>query len=551
MPRNHLRTRSVTLHRLPRLGADDMIDAIDAERADSMGADVTPLDIAGMPAVWIDGCLSSDEAPEWCADASATTGLDIGHRDQLSGGMLLVSVDQRVYAIGYGREGHRLLLDEYKDQRFGLSFAVRALDASLLHELERRFPSAQGRTDITHVPAGLPITSFGLGPAEIVRSLGGLMADVDLAFCRETKRAVRIEGSAGLRLRLGVLPDDLVTDIRTVAEVCASQPPAPALEFIDHIQPVHEAALLRELDAALEELLDRGLDEAGEHLAPVVPSTCLRHIADTHSYLLRIPSRRAHTFDHLDLEVFLERLEHHQLGQRVQALRKGRLHLCADGNGKDRLAGAMAIKWLEASWSLGDRRFHLLDGQWYEIGAGYLATVTAHVKEILARVPSLDLPAWKRGWTEQDYNEKVPERRDGYLCLDRQGIPNPFKSSNRIEICDLLGPNDELVHVKQAKGSAPLSHLFNQALVSTQTLAWAPGSSRHFSDLVHERGNRRTLPPDFEPKKVVLAILLKHGQSLTAGSLFPFSQVTLAHTATTLQKQHKAELEVISIPQSA
>jgi hypothetical protein len=152
MPRSHVATRPVTLHRLPGVQADDMINAIDVELADGMDGDLHSIRIAGMPAIWVDGCLAPEEPAEWCADASVTTGLPIDHRDQRSGGLLLICVDATAYAIGYGQQGHRLLLDEKKDQRFGLRFAIRVLDPHQVNELTRRFPSARGRTDITYVP---------------------------------------------------------------------------------------------------------------------------------------------------------------------------------------------------------------------------------------------------------------------------------------------------------------------------------------------------------------------------------------------------------------
>ncbi len=54
-----------------------------------------------------------------------------------------------------------------------------------------------------------------------------------------------------------------------------------------------------------------------------------------------------------------------------------------------------------------------------------------------------------------------------------------------IEACDLLGPDDELIHVKRLRGSDDASHLFSQGLVSVSALildgqarikfeAWAP-----------------------------------------------------------------------------
>jgi uncharacterized protein (TIGR04141 family) len=51
---------------------------------------------------------------------------------------------------------------------------------------------------------------------------------------------------------------------------------------------------------------------------------------------------------------------------------------------------------------------------------------------------------------------------------------------------------------------------------------------------------------DFTPKKVVYAILLKKGQELTSETLFPFSQVTLAHAARIL-RSHQIDVEVVGI----
>lgn len=94
---------------------------------------------------------------------------------------------------------------------------------------------------------------------------------------------------------------------------------------------------------------------------------------------------------------------------------------------------------------------------------------------------------------------------------------------------------DQLIHVKRAKGSAPLSHLFSQGLVSAQTLLFGPAHVRQrFAEAVTALGKGRTLPPEFTPKKVVYAILLENGKQLTPDTLFPFSQVTLAHAAKTL-----------------
>jgi uncharacterized protein (TIGR04141 family) len=119
-------------------------------------------------------------------------------------------------------------------------------------------------------------------------------------------------------------------------------------------------------------------------------------------------------------------------------------------------------------------------------------------------------------------------------------------AGSTVEICDLLGPDNELIHVKRASGSSPLSHLFAQGLVSAQTLLFSPDARERFVAKVKQFGKGRSIRPDFIPAKVVFAILLKNGEQLTAATLFPFSQVTLAHTSRMLQS-HQIAVEVIGI----
>ncbi len=80
-----------------------------------------------------------------------------------------------------------------------------------------------------------------------------------------------------------------------------------------------------------------------------------------------------------------------------------------------------------------------------------------------------------------------------------------------------------------------------------QTLVSSPDARAEFTAKVLGHPKGRNLPADFIPKKVIFGILLKDGEPITVDTLFPFSQVTLAHTATELQTRHQVTVEVIGI----
>lgn len=206
--------------------------------------------------------------------------------------------------------------------------------------------------------------------------------------------------------------------------------------------------------------------------------------------------------------------------------------------------------WLEAAICVQERRFSLVDGDWYEVDARYLKRIREDVERILTRPSSVQLPRWNvyANEGERAYNVRVGrERPDEYLRLDREGIKDEFHRRNGVEICDLLGRDGALVHVKHAHGSAPLSHLFMQALVAVQTFRNSPQVRRRFAALVTSLGPRWAMSPDFEPERLVFAILLKDGSELSPDTLFPFAQVALVHIDRVLRSTYGIEIEVVPI----
>jgi uncharacterized protein (TIGR04141 family) len=106
-----------------------------------------------------------------------------------------------------------------------------------------------------------------------------------------------------------------------------------------------------------------------------------------------------------------------------------------------------------------------------------------------------------------------------------------------------------LILVKRAKGSGPLSHLFSQARVAVELLQESAQVRADFTAKVARlSGDSLLLPADYTPKRIVLAMLLKHGGRLTPETIFGFSQITIAQTAKALAARGVA-VEVVGIPE--
>ena len=552
------RTRLATLHRLtPRVRPDvasmwaEYTRYVTEDELTARGASWhMDLSVGGAPAIWI-GLPGTADCAEWCSDAAITTGLDVAYEDSRSGGVLLVGVDDVAYAMSYGT-GYALIPGRLKDRRFGMSFAVRRLNPGRVADVVRRRPDGRGRTDSTLVAAGAPIISFGITEnVDIIRRLGGKATGLKTAFGARDNREVSVEGSAGLRTRYAIDPDKLIADIREVERVCREENPDSAFEFVDHVQPVTDPDTVSDLDGQLEILLGWDAAVAGGYLVPVVPSSALKHYQAARSHTVKVGSATCVRAGLLELDEILYRTRLQDEGKRLTSLRRGWVSLNSDADGRQQIARTDADHWIEANIDLGARRFVLLDGEWFEIGAEYVRTCRDTIASLFPTVPSVTLPPWFLSMreTEGDYNHKVADSHPGvFLCLDKNSdVRSPLGARSSLEMCDLLGPSNELIHVKHARGSEPLSHLFFQGLVSAETLTASAAAREQFAGAVAKLPNGRVLPESFRPQKVVYAILLKAGTQVTANTLFPFSQASLAHASRTLRMYH-IDVEVIGIP---
>ncbi|MFG3086149.1 TIGR04141 family sporadically distributed protein [Streptomyces antibioticus] len=538
-----------TVYRLSGVAptTEAMLYALDLALLDRLGADPHLPEALGVPAVYITCGMEHSEAP-WCEPMSRSTGITVSESVRRTAAVLLLAVDGTVYAIGCD-QGYRLIPDHLKDKRFGLSFAIRQMDPSLIRGAVSR-SLGQARTDISLVPGGAPVPLLGIRDhSRIVRSLGGYLDDLPLTRSRYSRgKAVSAQGGCGLRIALGVEPEALLSDLRTITRICREDIPNQELEFVDHIVPVNAPATLDALDEALDDRLGRPADGS---VSVAVPSEHHMAYAEATTYLTQINSPGALRSDDFDLGYVLTRARLAPPGRRLRVLREGTVTLAGDRRGRaaDTLAVTSALTWLETGVSLGPRRFFLMDGEWYEAGAAYVEECQAAVRALFSPSPSVALPSWADGESENTYNNRVADDQPDWLCLDTKNVANPLRPRDQVEICDLLMPDGTLILVKRAGGSGPLSHLFSQARVAVELLQESAQVRADFTAMVARLSRGALcLPDDYTPKRIVLAMLLKRRESLTSDSVFGFSQITIAQTSKALAARG-VTVEVAGIPQ--
>ncbi|MEV4198497.1 DUF6119 family protein [Micromonospora globbae] len=505
------------------------------------------IEVAGVPAVLVHGSVARPRA-EWCDVLARLVGRDIDLGYSNGGGALLLAVDERAYVLAYGTLGRFLVVREKFDPTFGVSFAVRALLPSEIRQVRRRMLGASGRVDRSLVPGGQPIWKYGIDKwGEIVGQVCGRTDNPNLTACRRTGRPVKVDGGEALHIPLCVEPEGLLADLREIDRVCRQESPLADLAFITQIRPVpaNDARM-----SSLEDALDQRLALTDpERLGVSVPGDLVGDIDHVASYRVSVPKsgRAATVTPELDLPVILAHTNGALDGDRWTGLRHGRVILCADIAGKDAMMSTPVSRWLTAEVTVGSSHLLLHEDRWYEIGDRHREFLRQEIAQILDRPSDIVLPPWTSDLPDEAaYNRTVAESDQRFVLLDKK-LLRTAQHPRGIEACDLLGPGGELIHVKRASGSSPLSHLFAQGVTSAEALRYEADARTMFLDLVRQQPHAPELTDDFRPRKVVYAIALTSGRTVTVDTLFTFAQVALYQAMKTLRIDG-VDVEVVTIP---
>ena len=387
---------------------------------------------------------------------------------------------------------------------------------------------------------------------EIIRRIGGRAKDLKVTFATRTTARSTWKARPACGCGSASSPHALVADIREIERVCREEEPDQALAFIEYIQPVADADTKDELDAELERLLGR---DAGRRRAsvPVVPTSVLEHFGAGAQLHDEDRPRHGRRGAHAGTRGLPPPHPAQRDGERVEGAARRARALNADDDGRRgprpragrQVAGGQHVPRIA-------RRFFLMDGDWFEIGAEYVRASRDAIGRLFPATPTVDLPPWylPKGATEYDYNCYVAVRSGGDTCAwtgtRRSATRSGRAAAWRSATCSARATSSSTSSApRDPRRSATCS-----PRASSRRRAWSPGRPRcgSSSSARSPRCPRRAyLPADFKPTKVVYAILLENGKQLTPDTLFPFSQATLAHAARILGT-YGIDVEVVGIP---
>jgi len=366
-----------------------------------------------------------------------------------SKGVLLVKAEhddqERIFAIVFGL-GRHLLAESVMEDRFGLRVVLNCVVRDSLRSIDKTALGSVPKQSREQMSRESEASGFGIDiEQDLVSAVTGRSKDARLGKT--------ISGRDALVVSVKVDKSDIRAWLPVCIELNESEAYKAEFDWIDQIRDVRDPKKLDELNGWLIDRLNAGeLDRIWMAPPTVVDWVDIKGF----KYKGKV---RGDLHPDMDVADLLADMPDEDVT--LHALMARTVYALSAKN--DEVAEHWsAYKCLYAEASIDNELFILNNGRWYKISENF----TQRVLDDFEQTPEseIELPDYDHD-NEGDYNEKVAANLDGAFCMDRKMISHGGGHST-IEFCDLLTKDKKLVHVKHYSGSAQLSHLFNQGVVS-------------------------------------------------------------------------------------
>lgn len=450
-----------------------------------------------------------DSLPSWLSIFQGALRPDIqDSHNASSAAVFLVEAVERLFAITFGY-GRNLLRPGVWDEDFGLKVTLNAVDASRIKSIDRLKFDAISQHSQIQASRDASILEFGLDvEQDLLRAVTGKPVDLTLASQLTGKDALK----ADVRVELPGIRGLLGRFLEAFHQITYRD----HFSFVDNIHELRDPIVVGQLD---EVLIERINAREFDRLYLAIPDLVDWEGVSGFKYR---DSHRGTLYPDIHFRTFLE-VEGQDFHPTIPILKKSRrVYLMSHEN--DLAVRAWPIyRCIYFETDRQGETFLLNNGKWYRVRTDFLQLVNGSFDEVVSdrlRLPDFAHP------DEQTYNESVARGDPGNFCLmDRRLVPYPTER-DQVEFCDLYSRNRLIIHVKRYRGSATLSHLFSQGLVSAELFCTSPDFRFEVNKLLEEPfrlADTRPRPPN-DTYEVVFAIASKSRNPLT---LPFFSRVNL------------------------
>lgn len=424
--------------------------------------------------------------------------------------IFIVHANNRIFAIPFGYGWH-CLKEGVFEEKFGLKVAINSINETSIKKVTKKNISITPKDNQEQLAkfSGFGDFLFDI-EQDLIQEITGLSSN---EFFGKS-----ITGKDSLHLSTKVD----VSNIKTLCKECLTEYNSnryknKGFKWIDNIKAIKNRADIEKLD---NQLINKINNKSFDKVWMAVPEV----IDWSDVYFSYTKNKGRKQRNDINLQDFVE--EHDMLD--IKIIKKSVYGFSESSN--NQIFSWQVYQCLYCEIIEDDKIFLLSNGKWYEIAENFVTKINTFYNEKITNQSDVELIYAKDSESEGKYNTRLAKSINA-MNMDKKNIQIEGKS--KIEFCDILTKNKELIHVKKYGNSALLGHLFNQGLVSAQTFL----NDKEFRQKANQKINDTDykLPEDdirkIKEYKVVFAIISKFDKQL---SIPFFSKVVMKNVFQTL-----------------
>jgi len=402
--------------------------------------------------------------------------------------------EQRIFAVvmGYGKS---MLKDDVVEERFGLKVVLNTIKPDSLRRISKRDIGGNQKLSDEQLPLKAGISDFGLDiNRDLVSSVAGVSSDDEYV-------SGVISGGDILSVNAKVDITNIINFLEKTYDKYINNKYKESFAWIDQIQDVKDSRIIERLNANLVS----AINESNVNIWMAVPE-----VIDW-SEIRGFKYYGADIYD--DILVDKVRDSFREGLSDFKQLKEKQIIAISTLDDSDKFKWT-AAKCLFGELTIDGKAYCINNGKWYCVDTNFVNQVEQDYKDTtISDIQFDDYTDLHNG--EMSYSSSLVAKNTGkYILMDRKNISYGGGHS-KIEVCDILTLQKELIHIKPYSGSSTLSHLFNQAVVSTELLL----SDSTFLQLANDKifeisDNDKFCIDDNRDIKIVVAIISKDNNKL-------------------------------------
>lgn len=353
----------------------------------------------------------------------------------------------RLFAITFGH-GKNLLASNALERRFRLLVTLNSIKVDSIRSVDFNTMEANPLKNRLQASILSPIGNFNIDAnKDLLKSVTGKSVIEHEGELLEGT----VSGSDSLSLSTDRLYNNIDDLLQSCYERYRSQSYKENFDWIDNIQPIKDRTIIDNLDNKLINNLN--LDNP-ENIWISIPD-----IIDYQDISYFSLKSDAH-YD--DLDVNIVKNEYRRTFD-MGNIRTLRVRCC--GSDDSCIANWSLYRCLYTEVIEDGKQFILNDGKWFQVDQNFVDQVNSEYER--ATLSTIALPEIRNEEYENKYNDRAcSTHADEYFLMDCKDI---LYGGSKIEFCDIFTKSNQFIHVKKYNGSAVLSHLFAQGLVSAES----------------------------------------------------------------------------------